>query len=179
MKSCLLNMYVFFLILIYNKISMSLISLSSIYFLANVHNFLSPYLHQCTALTNLKKDHHVPSICRSLYTTLETSLWWDCTSTCSHSGASISWVSSAGFPCAEALFSLQQPGVQVWPSPPHPVSCLCWSCPINKAIKRQKNTYKNNDMITFWPVTPVCCINGVSEWKGLSFVSFSQCACNS
>lgn len=138
MKSCLLNMYVFFLILIYNKISMSLISLSSIYFLANVHNFLSPYLHQCTALTNLKKDHHVPSICRSLYTTLETSLWWDCTSTCSHSGASISWVSSAGFPCAEALFSLQQPGVQVWPSPPHPVSCLCWSCPINKAIKRQK-----------------------------------------
>lgn len=131
-------MYVFFLILIYNKISMSLISLSSIYFLANVHNFLSPYLHQCTALTNLKKDHHVPSICRSLYTTLETSLWWDCTSTCSHSGASISWVSSAGFPCAEALFSLQQPGVQVWPSPPHPVSCLCWSCPINKAIKRQK-----------------------------------------
>lgn len=169
----------FFLILIYNKISMSLISLSSIYFLANVHNFLSPYLHQCIALTNLKKDHHVPSICRSLYTTLETSLWWDCTSTCSHSGASISWVSSAGFPCAEALFSLQQPGVQVWPSPPHPVSCLCWSCPINKAIKRQKNTYKNNDMITFWPMTPVCCINEVSEWKGLSFVSFSQCACSS
>lgn len=55
----------FFLILMYNKISMSLISLSSIYFLANVHNFLSPYLHQCIALTNLKKDHHVPSICRS------------------------------------------------------------------------------------------------------------------